>query len=115
MITIDHPRMPTPTCDERPQLRVAVDVAAACMTLTGELDLATVDLIRSASAALLAGTSHQVTIDLTDLTFIDATGLGEIVRIRASLNSAKRRLTLRHPSVTIQRTFAAGGLCDLLG
>jgi anti-sigma B factor antagonist len=115
MITIDHPRMPTPTCGEQQQLRVAVDVAAARMTLTGELDLATVELVRSASAALFAGTSHHVTIDLTDLTFIDATGLGEIVRIRAALHAAGHRLILLHLPVTIRRTFDAGGLRDLLG
>jgi anti-sigma B factor antagonist len=85
------------------------------MTLTGELDLATVDLVRSASAALLAGTSQHVTIDLTDLTFIDATGLGEIVRIRVNLSAAGRRLTLCRPSGTTRRAFDAGGLRDLLG
>ena len=48
------------------------------------------------------------------LQFIDAAGLGEIVCLRATLSAAGRQLTLRRPFPRIRRTFALGGLAELL-
>ena len=82
--------------------------------MAGELDLATVHALREALAVLASGASRPITIDLTDLHFIDACGLGEIARIAAWLRRSGERLTLARPSARIQRTFGVAGLADLL-
>ena len=96
------------------QLRIDLHVAHARMAVTGELDLATVHLLREAAVVLVAETAQEIFIDLAGLQFIDAAGLGEIVRLRVTLIAAGRRLTLSRPSPSIRRTFAAGGLDELL-
>ena len=67
-----------------------------------------------AAAVLLSETAEEITIDLGGLQFIDAAGLGEIVCLRATLIAAGRQLTLRRSSPRIRRTFAIGGLAELL-
>jgi anti-anti-sigma factor len=96
------------------QLQIDLDVAHARVALTGELDLATVPVLREAAAVLLSETAEEITIDLGGLQFIDAAGLGEIVCLRATLIAAGRQLTLRRPSPRIRRTFTIGGLAELL-
>ena len=96
------------------QLQIDLDVAHARVALTGELDLATVPVLREAAAVLLSETAEEITIDLGGLQFIDAAGIGEIVRLRLTLIAADRRLTLSRPALSIRRTFAAGGLTELL-
>jgi anti-sigma B factor antagonist len=96
------------------QLLIHLDVAHARVALTGELDLATVPVLREAAAVLLSETAQEITIDLGGLQFIDAAGLGEIVWLRATLIAVGRQLTLRRPSSRIRRTFALGGLAELL-
>jgi anti-anti-sigma factor len=59
--------------------------------------------------------AQEITIDLGGLQFIDAAGLGEIAHLRATLLPSGRRLTLSRPSPRIRRTFAIGGLAELLG
>jgi anti-sigma B factor antagonist len=96
------------------QLLIDLDVAHARVALTGELDLATVPVLREAAAVLLSETAQEITIDLGGLQFIDAAGLGEIVWLRATLIAVGRQLTLRRPSSRIRRTFALGELAELL-
>jgi len=43
---------------------------------------------------LMSETAHEITIDLGGLPFIDAAGLGEVVRLRMTLIAAGRRLIL---------------------
>jgi anti-anti-sigma factor len=96
------------------QLQIDLDVANASLALIGELDLATIHMLREATAVLLAERAQEITIDLGGLQFIDAAGLGEIVHLRATLIASGRRFTLSRPSPRIRRTFAIGGLAELL-
>ena len=43
---------------------------------------------------LVSETAHEITIDLGGLQFIDAAGLGDVVRLRMTLIAARRRLIL---------------------
>ena len=96
------------------QLQNDLDVADTRVAVTGELDLATVHVLHEAAAFLMSETTEAITIDLSGLRFIDAPGLGEIVRLRLTLIAAGRRLTLSRPSPPIRRTFTLGGLAELL-
>jgi anti-anti-sigma factor len=96
------------------QLQIDLDIARGRIAVTGELELATVHVFREAAMLLLSKTAPEITIDLGGLQFIDAAGIGEIVRLRLTLIAADRRLTLSRPALSIRRTFAAGGLTELL-
>jgi anti-anti-sigma factor len=111
----DSVRGATTAGSGRGQLRVDLDVVHARVALAGELDLATVHALHEAAAVLLSGMAQEITIDLGGLQFIDAAGLGEIAHLRATLIASGRRFTLSRPSPRIRRTFAIGGLDELLG
>lgn len=95
-------------------LTITIDVPEACITLCGELDFVTAPAVGEAAAMLLSGTAPQITLDLGGLQFVDAAGLGQFVRLRQTLAATGRELRLRRPSARVVRTFAAGGLRELL-
>ena len=73
------------------QLQNDLDVADTRVARTGQLDLATVQVLRGAAAVLMSETAHEISIDLGRLQFIDAAGLGEVGRLRMTLIAAARR------------------------
>ena len=68
--------------------------------LIGELDLATVPALKAALEPL-AG-QGPMTLDLTELTFIDSSGLNAIMQFAPSLNG-DGALTLANPSAHVSR------------
>ena len=95
-------------------MTVTTDVAAACIAVSGELDFDTAPLLDEAARILLSGPARHITVDLRGLRFLDAAALGHLVRLRQTLTATGRQLSLRRPSARIVRTFAAGGLDELL-
>ena|SRR5579862_9618751 len=95
---------------ERP-LRVVVDdlhSGATVVRVSGEVDLSTVGGLR-APLDELAGEGRDVTVDLGEVTFIDASGLGALVGARDALARAGHTLMLRSPSSCVERPSAAPG------
>lgn len=68
--------------------------------LTGELDMAVEDEFRSA----LAGSNGGITLDVSNLTFMDSRGLSVILETAASLE-APAQLVLRDPPENVRRLF----------
>jgi anti-anti-sigma factor len=79
---------------------VALDAPLRELRLIGELDVATVPALEDAFASL-AG-DGPVTLDLSELTFIDSSGLHAIVQFASSLDG-EGPLTLAHPSENVLR------------
>jgi anti-anti-sigma factor len=69
---------------ERARPRVAV---------FGEIDIATVDLLRDALRTAAAG-SDEVTVDLSGVTFIGSTGLTLLLQMHAQAEREGRRIAL---------------------
>lgn len=91
--------------------RVDVDVAAGVVVGSGELDLSTADHLREAiDRVRTADDDRAVVIDLRDVTFIDSTGLKELIRPVID----GHRVTLRHPSEQVCRVIQLSGLADTL-
>lgn len=62
------------------------------VTVTGDLDLLTKASLRAHLARILSGPHHaQIILDLHELGFIDASGLGTLIAIQ---NLAQRRVTM---------------------
>jgi anti-sigma B factor antagonist len=74
------------------------------ISVTGELDIATSPRLAAVLSRPANGT-ELVILDLRHVTFIDATGLGVILRADSRLRGAHRRLALIRGPRQVQRLF----------
>lgn len=82
----------------------------ALIAVTGELDaIASLQLRWRTNDALAAG-CHHISVDLTGLTFIDAAGLGALVRLRRTVQHYGGSLTLVGFGATFRRACKLAGL-----
>ena len=95
-------------------LEIKVDVAErdACAWLVGVLDLYTAPRLREAMVEVLAGRNDPfvVTLDLSDLDFIDSSGLGVLIAVLKRLRHIGGNLVLRAPSRSLCRLLDLTGL-----
>lgn len=76
------------------------------ISVTGELDIATADQAYSYISEVMDGLAALVTVDLSGLTFCDASGLGVLARSARRARQAGRQLVLtsaRPPLLKIMR------------
>lgn len=86
---------------------------AQVVALTGELDLRGVGELETALA--VAGETARVCLDLTELQFIDSTGLATVFRAHQALAGAGGRLVVAcRGEGSVRRTFETTGLTTLL-
>jgi anti-anti-sigma factor len=80
------------------------------VTVRGEIDLATVSLLDRHLAAVVTSRTPDVVVDLGRVRFMDATGLGALIRAdrRARRHGGRVRLTRVPPGVS--RLLSAVGL-----
>ena len=75
------------------QFSVGNGGAGPVVTVTGQLDLAVKEELR----AVLSPLTGVVTVDLTDVTFVDSSTIGVFVGVQKRLSSDGGVLRLRHP------------------
>ena len=80
----------------------------------GEHDIATVQVLAAQLARVIASTESDLSIDLSDVTFMDASTVSVIVCARRFLASRDRLLTLRSPGADAQRIIEICRLEELL-
>ena len=80
--------------------------------LIGELDIAISDQLRAAGEQAVATGCRTVTLDLTRVTFADATGLGTLLAIRNASEQAGTTLYLLNPPVCVWRLLQITELTD---
>ncbi len=78
--------------------------------LRGELDMLTSPALRRALDATLAGKPSSITLDLTELTFVDSCGLGVFVAASRHAASIGCSFVLRSPGRAALRTLRVSGL-----
>jgi anti-anti-sigma factor len=83
------------------------------VAVTGDVDLATVDVLRAQlTSALQRG--HKVVLDLRDVAFMDTQGLAAVIEAeKASSESGTQFVVVRAPA-TVHRLFEMIGLSDRL-
>lgn len=93
---------------------VTRDDGATTLNLSGELDVATVPELRQvATAELDRPECQRMVLDLTDLAFLDSTGIGCWVEIRSYAVARDKQLTIRSVPLTVQRILQIGGLYEM--
>jgi anti-sigma B factor antagonist len=80
----------------------------------GELDIASVEVLNAAVERACAEGARSITLDLSELSFIDSTGLAAIVLASRMCDRNGLELTLIPGAPSTQRLFEMTGLLDVL-
>ena len=90
-------------------ITVELDGGAAVVHLRGDVD---VDMRAAASRAMVAvlGCDGPVTVDASDVGFIDSSGLAFLLQLHGIATGAGRPLTLVDPSGAVRNLLARVGL-----
>jgi anti-anti-sigma factor len=111
------PKLPTMTQAIPPGelgVRDNVDGDRHEIGLTGELDIASAPRLEAKVADLCAHGAKAIVVDLSDLTFIDSTGLRAILTAQSTCDSQSCDFSLVPGGESIQRLFALTGLLEHL-
>jgi len=87
------------------------DGSRAVLTARGEIDLATVDGLTDAFDAVVRAGANEVWLDLTDVEFMDSTGLSALVNGHRALCG---RLVVICPDGAPRRALEVSGLGELI-
>jgi anti-sigma B factor antagonist len=78
--------------------------------VSGEVDVHSAPALRDCLIELLESGSSRVIVDLTEVGFLDSTGLGALVAARTKAGETGASLLLVCPSERILKLFAITGL-----
>lgn len=95
-------------------LDVHVDSQRRRVTPFGELDAVSSPMLVKAVAMLVRVCPGDSTLDLAHVTFIDAGGLGNLVRLYTEVAAQGARLSVVGSTPRVQRIFAIAGLARML-
>lgn len=90
------------------------DGATATVVLRGEVDVLTVDQVRGTLVEALRTGPREIVVDLTDLVFIDSTGLGALIFGFQRARDAGIRFRLAKASPAVRQVLALSGLLEIV-
>jgi anti-sigma B factor antagonist len=86
----------------------------ARVRLVGELDMAAVDQAHAELLDVLDQTGGALTIDLSSLSFCDASGVRLLFKLDSETKARGRAMVLQHPTPAVNRVFRALDVVDHL-
>jgi anti-anti-sigma factor len=90
--------------------QTAIDTSGTpTLTLTGELDIGSVGPIRAACDAIVANEPKRVVVDLSELRFMDSSGLSVLLAMAGQVPEVE----LREPSAIIRKVIELTGLSNV--
>lgn len=92
---------------------VAPTAGVATVRVVGELDTHTAPHLRATFADLVAEGTRHVTVDLSDTSFVDSTGLAVLVGGLKRFRTHDGDMVVRSPSRAMVRLFEMTGLDDV--
>jgi len=78
--------------------------------LSGELDMVSVERVRSVVEGALTAEDDRLAFDVSELQFMDSSGIALLV----SAARTARQVELRHPTPIVRRLIELTGLTELL-
>jgi anti-anti-sigma factor len=84
------------------------------LTLTGELDISTSERVEQALAEVESGDARVIVLDLSELTFMDSTGVRLALAAAARSREDSGRLRFVRGGPAVQRVFELSGVIDSL-
>jgi anti-sigma B factor antagonist len=86
--------------------------STAVLAVSGDLDIAGVDEFLDHGERLLRSGVPALEVDLADVTFIDSSGIGALVRLWKAASDGQQ-LRLRHVPRSVSRVLELTGLTDM--
>jgi anti-sigma B factor antagonist len=83
------------------------------VTVVGEVDVYSAPALKDNIAKLIESGSHTVVVDLTEVAFLDSTGLGALVESRTAATKAGGALPLVCSQERILKLFTITGLDEV--
>jgi anti-anti-sigma factor len=99
--------------DDELSIRTSREGSTATVAAEGEIDLSTVDELRSAVTAAADGVDNLL-LDLTEVEFIDSAGLGGLLELRSTLRSRSVTLQISASAGPVRHAMEITGLSELL-
>jgi anti-anti-sigma factor len=99
----------------RGQLDIVVEAGEGrrIVRLVGEFDIANANDVRACLNDLI-GAGFDIGVDLSELRFIDSTGLGVLVSAHRLAKERDRSLTLRRPSSLVAKGLEVTGIARVI-
>jgi anti-sigma B factor antagonist len=88
--------------------------STATVSAAGEIDLSTVDDLRSAVTGAADDGVDRLRLDLTQVDFIDSTGLGGLLELRSTLRARSVTLEIDAVDGPVRQAMEITGLSELL-
>jgi anti-sigma B factor antagonist len=104
--------MPTSIADLHFDLQV--DYASRRIAIRGEFDLATIPHLADTIFDLHRAGTGDITIDLAEVAFMDAAGLGALVTAKATQRDRGDTLAVVRATPAVRRLFVISRLTELL-
>jgi anti-sigma B factor antagonist len=86
----------------------------ATVALAGEIDVATVEQLRSALAEAIAAGPGAVVVDMSGLSFIDSTGLGALIFGFQRARDAGIPFRLARPAPGVRQILVVSGVLEVV-
>jgi anti-anti-sigma factor len=99
--------------DDELSIRTTREGTTATVAAAGEIDLSTVDELRSAVTGAAEGVSNLL-LDLSEIEFIDSAGLGGLLELRSTLRSRSVTLQITAGDGPVRQAMEITGLSELL-
>jgi anti-sigma B factor antagonist len=84
------------------------------LSITGEIDIATVDELEGSVNGAVGGGAAELWIDLSETTFMDSSGVHLMIETRRRLAELNRRLAIICPPGPIRRVLDLAGASGIL-
>ena len=81
--------------------------------LLGELDMSTAPQLRDELLRLVSGGATMITVDLSELAFVDSTGLSVLITALKRLRQQGGDMALRSPTAGTRRVLEITGLTEV--
>ncbi|SDE07966.1 anti-sigma B factor antagonist [Paenibacillus sp. UNCCL117] len=96
------------------QVTVQTTPGGYVVSLSGELDLGSADMLRHQTEALASDVTTPLTLDMRELAYIDSTGIGVIVALLKMRQASGLGIQVQHVPPKIKRLFDMTGLTRFL-
>lgn len=93
-------------------LSINTSVDATRVLVEGEVDVSNADELRNAVDAALVLDAPEVTVDLSQVPYIDSTGIGVLVGAAHRAADAGKKLVVASPQKNVARVLGLLGVAD---
>jgi anti-anti-sigma factor len=100
--------------DDDLTINTTKDGTTATVAAAGEIDLSTVDELRTAVTGAANDDVEKILLDLGSVEFIDSAGLGGLLELRSTLRSRSVVLEIRAGEGPVRQAMEITGLSELL-